>query len=114
MTRKSFLKVAGLGAAAMAVLPMVSLAGAPKSAKQAGKLCIAPVAGRKYSASFNRLSRNERFGSVNEILRRVKNRRAEFVVCPADKKFSAALASISIKRHTAHSAPVHPGVEPFL
>ena len=107
MTRKSFLKVAGLGAAAVAVMPMVSFAGSPKLAKQAGKLRIAPVAGRNYSASFNRLSKNERFDSVQEILRRVKNRRAEFVVCAADKKFSAARAQVSTERHTAHSAPAN-------
>ena len=96
-----------MGAAAVAVMPMGSLAGSPKSAKQAGKLRIAPIAGRKYSASFNRLSKGARFGSVNEILRRVKNRRAEFVVCPADKKFSAALAQVSTERHTAPSAPAN-------
>ena len=107
MTRKSFLKVAGLGAAAVAVMPMVSLAGSSKSAKQAGRLRIAPLAGRKYNASFNRLSNGVRFGSVNEILRRVKNRRAEFVVCAADKKFSAARAQVSTERHTAHSAPAN-------
>lgn len=105
MTRKSFLKVAGLGAAAVAVAPMVSLVGSPKSAKVARQFRIAPVEGRKYSASFNRLSQNERFTSVQDILRRVKNRRAEFIVCPADKQFSAAIPFISIQRLTAHSTP---------
>jgi hypothetical protein len=89
MTRKSFLKVAGLGAAAMAVLPVVTLTSSSKAATRTGRLRITPVAGRKYSASFNRLSKGARFGSVDEILRRVKNRRVEFVVCADAKDFTA-------------------------
>lgn len=105
MTRKSFLKVAGLGAAAVVAGPVISLAGSPKSVKHVGKLRVAPVSGRKYSASFNRLCQGQRFESVKDVLRRVKNRRVEFVVRADGKNFSAANASVPTKRYTARPTP---------
>ena len=90
ISRKSFLKTVGFAGPALALFPFLATAALTPEVT-AGKIRIQPLSGKKYSPSFLRLSARARFNSIEDALRRVKNRRVGFAVCSEKPDFGREL-----------------------
>ncbi len=74
MTRKKFLKVAGVGAAAAATAPMFKVISQRDSSTRKTLVRIRPIVGKHYSPSFLRFCQRTRFQSVQEAVSKIKDR----------------------------------------
>lgn len=79
MTRKSFLKITGMSATALAALPLATLAG-PRATAKKTTVRVQPLAGKKYSPSDLNFCQRARFGSGAEALRHLRHRRTALLL----------------------------------
>jgi hypothetical protein len=80
LTRKSFLKVLGVAFAGMAILPAPHAFGSILGKTKPFAIRIRPISGRNYSPSFLRFCERAKFSSAREAIKKVKNRRVEYLL----------------------------------
>ena len=79
MNRKTFLKLAGLGSAAVATLPFTSFA-APTTAGKKTSVRVQPIPGKQYSPSDLIFCKHAKFSSGVEALRHLRHRRTALLL----------------------------------